>query len=112
MKGIKYVVMTIGFALLTTTVNAQSEANITEQAQQKTALLTKELKLNDNQNESVSDIVYGIMMKNEGIKKTNYSQEEKNRIYKENKDAEAMMLKNVLTPEQFEKYKKLMAEKK
>jgi protein CpxP len=70
-----------------------------------TEKMAAELQLTDAQKEQVYTINLGIAQKNEGIRTSNFSEEEKRSIVKSNQEARIEMLKNVLSAAQFEKLK-------
>ncbi len=74
-----------------------------ERAAFQTEKMASELQLSDTQKEQVYTINLGIAQKNEGIRTSNFSEEEKRSIIKSNREAQIEMLKNVLTAAQFEK---------
>jgi hypothetical protein len=76
-----------------------------ERAQFQTEKMASELQLTAAQKEQVYTINLGIAQKNEGIRTSNFSEEEKRSIIKSNHEAQIEMLKNVLTAAQFEKMK-------
>jgi len=76
-----------------------------ERAKFQTEKMASELQLSAAQKEQVYTINLGIAQKNEGIRTSNFSEEEKRSIIKSNREAQIEMLKNVLTAAQFEKMK-------
>jgi len=76
-----------------------------ERAKFQTEKMASELQLTDAQKEQVYTINLGIAQKNEGIRTSSFSEEEKRSIIKSNREAQIEMLKNVLTAAQFEKLK-------
>lgn len=81
-----------------------------ERAKFQTEKMAAELQLTDAQKEQVYAINLGIAQKNEGIRTSTFSEEEKRSIIKSNREAQIEMLKNVLTAAQFEKMKAEMKE--
>jgi hypothetical protein len=79
-----------------------------ERAKFQTEKMASELQLSAAQKEQVYTINLGIAQKNEGIRTSNFSEEEKRSIIKSNREAQIEMLKNVLTAAQFEKMKAQM----
>lgn len=73
------------------------------QAQSQTEKMTSELQLTNTQKEQVFTINLGIAQKNEGIRTSTFSEDEKRSIIKSNHEAQIEMLKNILSPAQFEK---------
>ncbi|MEN9699941.1 MAG: hypothetical protein RLZZ301_1139 [Bacteroidota bacterium] len=80
-----------------------------DRAKFQTEKMAAELQLSDSQKEQVYTINLGIAQKNEGIRTSTFSEEEKKNIIKSNNQARIEMLKNVLTAAQFEKLKAEMA---
>lgn len=76
-----------------------------ERAKFQTEKMASELQLTATQKEQVYTINLGIAQKNEGIRTSTFSEEEKRSIIKSNREAQIEMLKNVLTAAQFEKMK-------
>lgn len=76
-----------------------------ERAKFQTEKMASELQLSAAQKEQVYTINLGIAQKNEGIRNSNFSNEEKRSIIQSNREAQIEMLKNVLTAAQFEKLK-------
>ena len=76
-----------------------------ERAKFQTEKMASELQLTAAQKEQVYTINLGIAQKNEGIRTSTFSEEEKRSIIKSNREAQIEMLKNVLTAAQFEKMK-------
>jgi Spy/CpxP family protein refolding chaperone len=83
-----------------------------ERAQFQTEKMASELQLTAAQKEQVYTINLGIAQKNEGIRTSNFSEEEKRSIIKSNREAQIEMLKNVLTAAQFEELKKELKEQR
>jgi Spy/CpxP family protein refolding chaperone len=75
-----------------------------------TEKMAAELQLTDAQKEQVYIVNLGIAQKNEGIRTSNFSEDEKRNIVKSNQEARIEMLKNILTAAQFEKLKAEMKE--
>ena len=103
--------------LLATTAMAQQPAQKEqefktpeERAKFQTEKMASELQLTAAQKEQVYTINLGIAQKNEGIRTSTFSEEEKRSIIKSNREAQIEMLKNVLTAAQFEKMKAEMKE--
>lgn len=112
MVRMKYILVSFIFVLIANLSFSSAQNDLSAKATARTNYLTKELQLTNDQNEKVSTIVFGVMMKNDGIKNaSNMSQEEKEKAYRSNKQAEIDMLKNVLTPDQMNKFIKLEADK-
>ena len=77
-----------------------------------TEKMAAELQLTDAQKEQVYIVNLGIAQKNEGIRTSNFSEDEKRNIVKSNQEARIEMLKNILTAAQFEKLKAEMKEQR
>jgi hypothetical protein len=71
--------------------------------------MKNELTLTADQVEKVKTINLGIIQKNEGIRTSTMTAEEKKAAPKMNEEARDSMLKGVLTAEQFQKYEALKA---
>lgn len=76
-----------------------------DRAKFQTEKMASELQLTEGQKEQVYTINLGIAQKNEGIRNSNFSEDEKRSIIQSNREAQVEMLKNVLTAAQFEKMK-------
>lgn len=74
-----------------------------ERATSQTNRMKTELNLTDDQYTKVYDINLGIIMKNDGIKNSTFSEEVKKEILQSNQQARKSMLKDVLTAAQYEK---------
>jgi protein CpxP len=85
--------------------NINEPKTLEERAKFQTEKMASELQLSEAQKEQVFIINLGIAQKNEGIRNSNFSEEEKRSIIKSNREAQIEMLKNVLTAVQFEKMK-------
>lgn len=90
----------------------KEEKNPEDRAKFLTEKMAAELQLTDAQKEQVYIINLGIAQKNEGIRTSNFSEEEKRSIVKSNQEARIEMLKNVLTAAQFDKLKAEMKEQR
>lgn len=107
MKKLKLALLVLCVFCVSGIALAHNGEEIEKQAKEKTEYLTKELQLNEVQKESVHEIIYGIMKKNDDINHSKFSTEEKKQILEDNKKAEAEMLKGILSEEQFAHYQKL-----
>ena len=76
-----------------------------ERAKFQTEKMASELQLTEAQKEQVYTINLGIAQKNQGIRNSNFTEDEKRSIIQSNREAQIEMLKNVLTAAQFEKMK-------
>ena len=109
MKAIKILCFSFFLGLTAVAQQAQSPE---QNAQALTKSQTTMLKLTAAQQEQVYTIHLGIAQKNQGILASNYSEEQKNAIIQSNETARLMMLKNILTPEQYAKLEKALSEQK
>jgi len=104
MKIVKYLLVACGLMLFTGLANAQSSNDVTTEVAQ----MTKVLKLTDAQQETVTTILQGIQLKNEQVMKdSNFNETEKKSIISSNQQSKDNMLKEVLTPQQYETYLKM-----
>lgn len=94
------------------TAFAQTAQTPEQNAQNLTKSQTTLLNLTPEQQEQVYTIHLGIAQKNQGILATNYTEEQKKAIIKSNEDARMLMLKNILTAEQFSKLEISLKEEK
>lgn len=112
----KLVHFAFGLLISVSAVAQQSATKINEpktpeeRAKFQTEKMASELQLTEAQKEQVYTINLGIAQKNEGIRSSNFSEEEKRSIIKSNREAQIEMLKNVLTAAQFEKLRAEMKE--
>jgi hypothetical protein len=90
----------------------KEEKNPEDRAKFLTEKMAAELQLTDAQKEQVYIVNLGIAQKNEGIRTSNFSEDEKRSIVKSNQEARIEMLKNILTAAQFEKLKAEMKEQR
>jgi len=97
--------------LITASAFGQVDKTPEERATAQTEKMKSELTLTADQAEKVKTVNLGITQKNEGIKASTMTAEEKKSAYKSNEEARDAMLKDVLTAEQFQKYQTLKAEK-
>ena len=74
-----------------------------ERATNQTNRMKTELNLSDDQYAKAYDINLGIIMKNDGIKASTFSEEVKKEVLQSNQQARKSMLKDVLTAAQYEK---------
>lgn len=107
MKTVRNIVLATSL-LLTINYSVAQNLDPAQQATKETEMLTKELQLTPDQEERVSAVVYGIIMKNEGIRKaSDLSSAEKERIIQSNAEAKDNMLKSILSDSQFATYQKM-----
>lgn len=89
--------------LLFISLGSFAQATPEERATSQTNRMKTELNLTDDQYAKAYDINLGIIMKNDGIKNSTFSEEVKNEILQSNQQARKAMLKDVLTAAQYEK---------
>lgn len=90
-------------ALLFISLGCFAQTTPEERATNQTNRMKTELNLSDDQYTKVYDINLGIIMKNNGIKTSTFSEEVKNEVLQSNQQARKAMLKDVLTAAQYEK---------
>ncbi len=90
-------------ALLFISLGCFAQTTPEERATNQTNRMKTELNLSDDQYTKVYDINLGIIMKNDGIKTSTFSEEVKNEVLQSNQQARKAMLKDVLTAAQYEK---------
>jgi periplasmic protein CpxP/Spy len=90
-------------ALLFISLGSFAQATPEERATNQTNRMKTELNLTDDQYTKVYDINLGIIMKNDGIKASTFSEEVKKEVLQSNQQARKSMLKDVLTAAQYEK---------
>lgn len=89
--------------LLFITLGSFAQTTPEERATSQTNRMKTELNLTDDQYSKVYDINLGIIMKNDGIKNSTFSEEVKKEVLRSNQQARKSMLKDVLTAAQYEK---------
>lgn len=101
-------------ALFFTVLSAQAqEGTATERATAKTEKLNQAASLSDDQKERVQTVFVGIEMKNEGVlNDATMTDQQKTEIVESNKSAEANMIQDILTEDQYNKYKTMNQPKK
>ena len=109
MKAIKILCFSFFLGL---TAFAQQVQTPEQSAQLLTQSQTSMLKLTPAQQEQVYTVHFGIAQKNQGILMSNYSEEQKKAIIKSIEEARLVMLKNILTAEQFAKLEKAATEQR
>jgi len=106
---------TIKIILATLLISASSFAQTSKTAEQKAAEQTEKMKtelgLTAEQTERVKEVNYGIVQKNEGVRNSTMTDAQKKESITYNEEARDNMMKDILTAEQFEKYKAYKAEK-
>jgi hypothetical protein len=95
--------------LITASAFGQVDKTPEERATAQTEKMKNELALTPEQVEQVKAINLGIIQKNEGVKASTMTGEEKKAAYKSNEEARDSMMKGALTAEQFQKYEALKA---
>lgn len=100
MKSLKILLASL---LLSTAAMAQVKT-AEERATLQTEKMTQELSLTAEQKEKVYTINVGINKKMDGVRASNMTEQEKNKAMNMNNEARDMMMKDVLTTEQYEKY--------
>ena len=90
-------------ALLFISLGSFAQATPEERATNQTNRMKTELNLTDDQYAKVYDINLGIIMKNDGVKASTFSEEVKKEVLQSNQQARKSMLKDVLTAAQYEK---------
>ena len=90
-------------ALLFISLGCFAQTTPEERATNQTNRMKTELNLSDDQYTKVYDINLGIIMKNDGIKTSTFSEEVKKEVLQSNQQARKAMLKDVLTAAQYEK---------
>lgn len=108
MKSFKILLASL---LISTSVFSQTEKTPEEKATAQTERMMKELSLTAEQAEKVKVINLGIIQKNEGVRASTLTGEEKKAAHKSNEEARDSMMKGALTDEQYQKYLVLKAEK-
>ena len=89
--------------LLFITLGSFAQTTPEERATSQTNRMKTELNLTDDQYSKVYDINLGIIMKNDGIKNSTFTEEVKKEVLQSNQQARKAMLKDVLTAAQYEK---------
>lgn len=89
--------------LLFVTLGSFAQTTPEERATIQTNRMKTELNLTDDQYSKVYEINLGIILKNDGIKNSTFSEEVKKEVLQSNQQARKSMLKDVLTAAQYEK---------
>ncbi len=108
MKSIKILLASL---LISASAFGQVDKTPEERATAQTEKMKTELALTLEQVEKVKIINLGIIQKNEGVRNSTMTAEEKKSAHKNIEDARDSMMKDALTAEQFQKYETLRAEK-
>ena len=74
-----------------------------ERALAQTEIMKVELALTPVQETSVYDVNFGIIIKNDQIKNSTYPEDQKKQIIQQNNESRKLMLKNILTVDQYSK---------
>ena len=83
---------------------AYSQTQSPEQrALAQTEIMKSELALTPTQVPNVYDVNLGIIIKNDQIKNSTYPEDQKKQIIQQNNEARKLMLKNILTVDQYSK---------
>lgn len=90
-------------ALLFISLGSFAQATPEERATNQTNRMKTELNLTDDQYTKVYDINLGIIIKNDGVKASTFSEDVKKEVLQSNQQARKSMLKDVLTAAQYEK---------
>ncbi len=104
MKNIK---ITIGALLLMMAFNFSMAQSVSEKATAQTEKMDSELGLASDQKARIAELNFGIMDKNEAIlNDPKMSEEVKKQSIQGNNDSRLEILRGILSPEQYEAYKK------
>jgi hypothetical protein len=107
----KIQVLLFSLFLITSFTYSQTKS-AEERALEQTAKLKSELNLTATQETSIYEINYGIILKNDALRNSSYTEEVKNAALQQNKEARKSMFKAILTPEQFTSFENKKANKK
>ncbi|NBR15418.1 MAG: hypothetical protein EBU01_12715, partial [Crocinitomicaceae bacterium] len=108
MKTVKILLASL---LISASAFSQTTKTPEERAKHQTEKMKNELGLTADQEQKVYTINLGIDQKNEGVKTSTMTEEEKKKSLKYNNQARETMLKEVLTADQFTKFQALKKEK-
>ncbi len=108
MKSIKILLASL---LISASAFGQVDKTPEERATAQTEKMKTELALTPEQVEKVKIINLGIIQKNEGVRNSTMTSEEKKTAHKNIEDARDSMMKEALTDEQFQKYQTFKTEK-
>lgn len=101
------------FLLLLITSSTYSQTKSAEErALEQTAKLKSELNLTATQETSIYDINYGIIIKNDALRNSSYTEEVKKAALQQNNEARKSMFKAILTPEQYASFENKIEENK
>ena len=106
MKTFKIILASL---LLSASAFGQTDKTPEERATAQTEKMKNELTLTAEQVEKVKSINLGIIQKNESVRTSTMTAEEKKAAHKMNEEARDSMMKGVLTVDQFQKYEALKA---
>jgi hypothetical protein len=108
MKTVKILLASL---LISASAFSQTTKTPEERAKHQTEKMKTELGLTADQEEKVYIINLGIDQKNEGVRTSTMTEEEKKKGLKYNNEARETMLKEVLTADQYTKFQALKQEK-
>ena len=108
MKTVKILLASL---IISASAFSQTTKTPEERAKHQTEKMKTELGLTADQEQKVYNINLGIDQKNEGVKTSTMTEEEKRKGLKYNNEARETMLKEVLTADQFTKFQALKQEK-
>ena len=74
--------------------------------------MKSELNLTATQESSIYEINYGIILKNDALRNSSYTEEVKIAALQQNKEARKSMIKGILTPEQYASFENKIEENK
>ena len=107
----KIQVLLFSLFLITSFTYSQTKS-AEERALEQTAKLKSELNLTATQETSIYEINYGIILKNDALRNSSYTEEVKNAALQQNKEARKSMFKAILTPEQYSSFENKIEENK
>ncbi|MCX6191939.1 MAG: hypothetical protein NT109_06625 [Flavobacteriia bacterium] len=107
----KIQVLLFSLFLITSFTYSQTKS-AEERALEQTAKLKSELNLTATQESSIYEINYGIILKNDALRNSSYTEEVKTAALQQNKEARKSMIKGILTPEQYASFENKIEENK
>ena len=107
----KIQVLLFSLFLITSFTYSQTKS-AEERALEQTAKLKSELNLTATQESSIYEINYGIILKNDALRNSSYTEEVKIAALQQNKEARKSMIKGILTPEQYASFENKIEENK
>jgi len=108
MKSIKIILASL---LISASSFAQTAKSPEQRATEQTEKMKSELGLTVDQAARVKEVNLGIVNKNDGVRNSTMTEAQKQESIKYNEEARDNMMKEILTSEQFEKYKLFKSEK-